>query len=70
MIHVYGMPQLIDISANNHGAAVPVSHQDNSQGIPDAGTGPEVFDFGRGLYVLDAIDAAEEARVRGNCNFQ
>jgi hypothetical protein len=63
------MPQLIDISAN-HGAAVPVSHQDNSQGIPDAGTGPEVFDFGRGLYVLDAIDAAEEARVRANCNFQ
>ena len=73
MIHLYGMPQLIDISADDHGAAVPgclVSHQDNSQGIPDAGTVPEVFDFGRGLYLLDAIDAAAEARVRGNFNFQ
>ena len=63
------MPQLIDISANNYGAAVPVcpvSHQDNSQDIPDAGTGPEVFDFGRGLYILDAIDAAAEAQVRNN----
>jgi hypothetical protein len=63
------MPQPIDISANNHGSAAPVclvSHQDNSQDIPDASTGQEVFDFGRGLYVLDAIDAAAEAQVRDN----
>lgn len=72
MIHTYGMPQLLDISANNHGAAVPVclgSNQDDSQGAADVGADPEVFDFGRGLYVLDAIDAAAEARVRDNCNF-
>jgi hypothetical protein len=59
------VPQLEDISASDNGVVVP-AYQGNYQDITYADTDTEAFDFGKGLYVLDAIDAAAEAKVRDN----